>query len=436
MIACFGDRCFPARLLAQTAGPNIDPSVTVSVAGSDLRSDPAELTALLSVYPEGTVGAPTVPGRTFTGYVRSMEPDGEAAWRFEASSMATWEERPSGGISVAAGTPIPEVIWMTGRSAGLPPESVQIHNWRPPLGRIHVVIPVEGVSPQGELQAGPVGMTMDARLAERFAGLGPPVLQAGFVESGFWASVTVEARTMYDAEQRAIAEVQRVISRLALAARYSLTQTPDGTIRPFSRKRLLERIRMTKIAGVERLDSPGKWLRGFSHDTVVEPLDARVLLGIEGDIGVGDERIDEAIAAWRRASAEEDPTTAVVALAEAIEFYVAGVKVERLFGDEQLDAIRSAASVGLAGEQLARVKDIVGLLNEPPFKTRLRQALSQDQVHHNPTEFRLLERFRTLRNKILHGQARVLPGDDELQQALALVNRLLLSRLHRLSGPT
>jgi hypothetical protein len=287
--------------------------------------------------------------------------------------------------------------------------------------------------PRGQVDAGSVALTVDPEVPGRFVGLGLPELYSAFVEPGFWAITVVHATRMYEAEQQGILTVDRVLGRLALAARYSLSETPRGVLRPFRRQRWQEQVRLRQIAGVAGVDRPGKWLRGYAHDYVITPMDAGILEGLEADVGAADDRVDEAISGWRRANTQADPAVAVVALSEAIEFYSAGVQVEHLFSDEERDVIRDAASTGLSGTQLERVQQLAGNLNDAPLSARLRAALDADRVHYSEAEFGLLAKFRGLRRAILHGEARKVPTDDELREALALVNRMIMFRLRRLA---
>lgn len=120
---------------------------------------------------------------------------------------------------------------------------------------------------------------------------------------------------------------------------------------------------------------------------------------------------------------------AVVALAEAIEFYAAGVKIPPLFTRVELDSLRAARPTRLADKKVERIRLMIDRLNDPPATARLRAALVADGVRFSEAEFGLLVVIRGLRNKILHGQERELPSEDDLAQALSLLNRMLLFRL-------
>lgn len=89
----------------------------------------------------------------------------------------------------------------------------------------------------------------------------------------------------------------------------------------------------------------------------------------------------EALSAWRRAAEETDPLAAVVALWEAVEFYASGAKVPKIFPDKAARrSLKRRATEGLEGDQLRRMEDVLGMLNQPPLLVRLKAALEADGV--------------------------------------------------------
>lgn len=140
----------------------------------------------------------------------------------------------------------------------------------------------------------------------------------------------------------------------------------------------------------------------------------------------------EAFSAWRRAAEETDSLAAVVALWECIEFYVSGVSVRDLFTREERRAVLRKATEGLQGEQLEKVRNVIGRLSDAPLMVRLREALGQDSVPYTQEELALLRDLRDLRNDFMHGRSRDLPSEVDLRYAIAIVNRMLVHRVARL----
>ena len=144
-------------------------------------------------------------------------------------------------------------------------------------------------------------------------------------------------------------------------------------------------------------------------------------------------QMKEALLAWRRAMEEEDRLATVMSLWEAIEFYTSGIVVPPLFEKRELRALARRATEGIEDVKRQRIMELVGRINEPPLLTKLRTALSQDQVPYTEEEFELLSKVRRIRNDFVHGRSRSLPSDTDLRLVVAFVNRMLVHRMDRLS---
>jgi hypothetical protein len=132
-----------------------------------------------------------------------------------------------------------------------------------------------------------------------------------------------------------------------------------------------------------------------------------------------------------------EPASAVVALAEALEFYAAGTSVDPLFSKDELALARDAVitSGNWIPQQHARLADVVSHLNDAPFFVRLRAAVLKDGLDLTKGEVDLLHTMRNRRNDLLHGRERVDPDPDEMTAAVALVGRLLTHRIAHLRKP-
>ncbi len=98
----------------------------------------------------------------------------------------------------------------------------------------------------------------------------------------------------------------------------------------------------------------------------------------------------------------------------------------------ELRTIRKNATEGLSNDQERRVEEVLRMLNQAPLMARLRDALEEDGVPYSNEEFNLLRRVRGKRND-LHGRSREVPSESDLRYALAIVNRMLVYRIGRLS---
>lgn len=430
VIVRIGARSFTARLVEIDPNSPGEQSAIVTIPGTDLVADAPDLAAALRIFGSGDRANPT--DQLFSGHVVEAAPDDAGRWRLRAAKLATWQERITGAASFGPNTG-PDILWSLHRSNGVPPAEIPIPpNWDPPRELFAVAVPIEGVEPVGEVRAGPVRITTDKEIGHQFGGFDHPEVRAEFDRTGVLGVVGVTTRRMHDAEQEGLRVIRLVVNRLAIASRFSLARAPSGELRAFRRAQSLERVRLVPVVGVRGTLTGRRWLRGYAYTPVVSPVLGSVIRGLERSIAALDEHMGEAVSAWRRATSTDDPTTAVIALAEACEFYASGVVIPQMFTEPERVAIRDRAIEGLQDARRERVTRLFDRLNDPSFRTRLLAALELDQVPHDKAEVKLLTGMYALRSKILHGSERKLPTDDELRQAIALVNRMIVFRLHRL----
>lgn len=434
--ACFGDNCVRGHITHEAAPDGFRRTIQVHIAADELRSQVPDLMAPMQLWMDPSLGVHEQQRLRYGGYATRLTLADDGCWQLEADNAAPMKETRLGGIK-AKGVPPPDLLYAATRDMGINPDRIRIHAWDPPAERFVVAIPVEGVEAVGELIAGSpdIGITVDTSIPTQLASLADHELHPLFVETGVWAVCSVEGRAMWDAEQAGVRRLERLIGRLALAARYSLAATPTGTLREFRRGRHLTRARLRPIAGVLGLGTGRMWLRGYGHSLDPKEIDRGSLDGLGEIIGKADERVDEAITAWRRAIEARDASLAVVALAEAIEFYAAEMAAPKLFTTAQVKAMKRAVVGVLADElktaQRERIETRIGQLNEPPLAVRLQAAIEADRVPMTAEDFAVLRRIRELRRKVGHGESREFASIDELGRAIAVVNRLLVYRLAR-----
>jgi hypothetical protein len=187
---------------------------------------------------------------------------------------------------------------------------------------------------------------------------------------------------------------------LTTRTHYSGVGLPMGGTRGFRRDWTLARVSRRDVVAAQGVATGRKWLRSpqgiaYRPELVLAEVEDLGLPPLPPNVSP---QMKEAFSSWRRAAEEADPLAAVVALWESVEFYVSGVSVDDLFSKQQRRAVRRAAAEGLEGEQLDRVWEVVGRLNEAPLMVRLREALRQDNVTYTEAEISLLRKLRNLRN--------------------------------------
>ena len=428
-----GDCVIPGGVVSAAYQPGRR-SLVASVLASDLVIASPDFAKNARVW----VSDGTDAQRRFglAGSVVRVVPQGEGTWHIEIAELGQFLETTVGGIGTRNCAPS-EIFWALVRDIGLPADRVNMGGWVPPTEKFIVAIPVEGVEPSADLDAGAIGITRDPKVPERFGRLGPDDLRAAFAEPGLWAVQVVTASRMWDVEQAAVQACERLLGRLAVAAQYTMAVGPGGDLRPYDIVHQRAAPRLRRIAGLQGSTSGRQWLRGYGASLRPTPLDPRVIVGFADFLGTPNTRLDEAIAAWRRAAAEPDSATAAVALSEALEFYAAEARVAPLFTKSEIRSMTKAAQQHLAGsDNVARRQRIelkLGQLNEPPAAMLLRTAIDADQVPCSESDFALLRRVREVRRRVLHGDTREALTPDQLREALSLVNRFLAFRLQRLS---
>lgn len=372
--------------------------------------------------------------RTFTGWVDRLEiVDGIAhVWMRNGYQLEGRFDRlvTGGGITPE------EMAWSIGRMAGFTEDNLHIQGFTRVADRFHVAIPTLGLSFEKEQRFGRVRITQDMsiiRAALEF------VRDADWVEellaNATWAVATVDAGTLYEAEQDGVAFIFATLDRLVVESHYSFASSPDGQLLPFRREDLFTDAQAAQVALIRAATRSGRaWVRTLGELTSRRPLTKRRVELVGPPVGRY-LQFDEAIRAWRRALVTSDRVAAASAISEAIEFYAAGSKPSLAFSGEQIKAFRTAvrsargrdgAPLALTSEQRKRLNDLLGSLNEPSLKQLLRAALSSDGLPHTESEIAAVWRVRTARNNFVHGRSRDEPGEDDLDLARAFVNRLLV----------
>jgi hypothetical protein len=203
-------------------------------------------------------------------------------------------------------------------------------------------------------------------------------------------------------------------------------------VQPFTRQDARSLPQATDLVAVHGLRSGRTWLRVTSEASRAPTLnlDANPHLMRPPLPSVLTMQDRQALLACQRAAAESEPLARVQALWEAIEFYVAGGHLPRLFTREQLSALRSAIPAELNDEQRQRVLTKIGELNHAPLMERLHAVLEAEGIPITDAEIKLLQRLRELRNDVVHGRSIGLPDPEDVRYATSVVSRILIFRMH------
>ena len=157
VVVSIGARRYAARLAAIDPASLGEQIAVVTLAETDLAADPPDFASALRIFGGDDPVSPTI--RLFTGFVLEADRDGVGRWRLKTAKLATWQERTAGPASFdldARG----DILWQLHRSNGVPPGEIPIPrpwNWHPEREIFAVAVPIEGLEPEGEVRAGPVG---------------------------------------------------------------------------------------------------------------------------------------------------------------------------------------------------------------------------------------------------------------------------------------
>lgn len=369
----------------------------------------------------------------FTGFVMAVEPQGGETLITMASGLQTMQEQMLGGLAFG-GVSGPEMMWALFISSGRDPDVIEIEGYEPgPLEVFEVATALDGITVEEPIELGEVRL-LPAGAVSRMAH-GQKDLEERYAGGSAWALVLRTARTLLDAETEGLSAIDSALAWLTTRTRYSGVALPSRlTARRFRRDWTFARVSRRDVAFTKGLSTGRWWLRspqGIAYRPPLSLADVEDLrmLPLHPDPSP---QVREALSAWRRAAEETDPLAAVVALWECIEFYVSGISVHDLFTREERRAILRKATEGLQGEQLGKVRNVIGGLNDAPLMVRLKEGLKQDAVPYTQDELALLRNLRNIRNDFVHGRSRELPSEENLRFAKAIVNRMLVHRVDRL----
>jgi hypothetical protein len=406
------------------------------VTGANVFLDPASLRDVIIDWVNDVCilerqGATLVP--QFTGLVRGvdMESDGLHI-QLTSRKLAIQEQRLGGGGTLNA-TPVENIVSLL-RGGGIPADEMNIAGYTPgPIEAWEVTVPVDGIRLSAATEIATLRLLSGGERPILPLGLGPDAIRDVFNGADVWARAFVTASTTYDAELSGNDEIDLALAWLVARAHYSSALLPDGQLQHYERDRGRSLPTRRDVVLVHGLQTHRYSLR--TPNTTPRPqleLDLHDLSSPQLPATLSPQE-REAIEAWRRAVQEPNSIAQTAALWEAVEFIVAGRTAPQMFSVVELDALRARAVEGLNARQSARLLMVLEQLNGASLFSRLRQAAADDGVPVTEDEWACLSRVRRVRNHFAHG-APELPEVSDLRIARAVVNRLIVHRVHTLSS--
>jgi len=348
-------------------------------------------------------------------------------------------DRPIGGLE-AVGASALDLIYGLVRSAGLPDERISVEGLEQlPTEIFEVAFPLVGLTVEEVTRVGSTSfIPADRGLATIAALKEDSELVKEFVDADAVAICYVTARTMFEAEYRALSIADGSIAWLLVRSRYSGAQLTNGSNQEWHRRSLSMLPQRMEVAAVRGLSTARCWIRRLKDPVARTDMAAADFGAMTPPMT---DRISEtdrqALLACARAIQSRDPVIQVTALWEAIEYYVGDTVAPALFTKTELRAIRRSLPPEIKDEKRKRVEDMIGLLNTPPLIARLRYRLASDGVPISESEVVLLKRLRGVRNNVAHGKVTERVEESDIIYGIAIVVRMLVAAMERrISGIT
>lgn len=373
----------------------------------------------------------------FTGVVDEVIPGPFSTEIKFITTNTILNEIRMGGLGIGGQIHGPEVLWSILRAAGVPENRISVEGFeRRPLEVFEVASAVDGVKLSTAISMGSVRIVPASLVSQLADGLGPDELLERYRDASCWALTLTTATTLFDAESEGLKAIDLALAWLTVRTQYTSATLHKNQPRRYHRSWTRSHVSRRDIVAVRGLATGRRWLRApadLPNRPILQLEDIEDLLSIPLPIKLSQE-LSASISAWRRALDDPSLLSSVVALWESIEFYVAGVYSDELFDKHQRSAIRARALNGLEGAQRERVEHVLAMLNQLPLMARLRLAIKADHVPITEAEIALLARVRKIRNGLVHGRSSEERREEDVKYAIALVNRMLVCRVRRLTG--
>lgn len=368
----------------------------------------------------------------FTGSVTEAIP-AEGRAQLHAMTFPQLTEQQT-GVFATFGAVAPELLYTFTRLGGVPEARLHVQGLDEalPLETVEIVTPVKGVSVDRPFRVGDVRFVPATQIQTLITSFSHVPAAAEFTEAPACAVVLRVAKLLLDAELAGLRDVDAALAWLTVRSRYGLAVMPDGSPQRFERGVAIARPSRGRMVIVRGLNSQRCWLRETTGPETrnligLSDMDRSWTLPGADQLGTADR---QATLACARAATAIDPLQRILALWEAIEFYVQGRKRPRAFAKSDIKRIRRSLPGDLPEPLAVRLDQLLGQINEPSLRMKLRAAIAADGVPITESEVALLNELRDSRNDAVHGRATVVPDPERIDHAVSVVARMLLHRLH------
>lgn len=356
-----------------------------------------------------------------------------------AAGIDVFEETIIQGMAVADVGNL-EMLWSIVRGAGLGEERINIEGFtKGPMEPFEVIVPLDNLELSADIVFTNTEITKDPKIFEIASSTTKDKefdVLSEFGQSGIWIRVIVRAKTLHDAENDGLRNIDIFLARLT--SRIQLSVSRIGAYdSQWNRNNLFGKPVRGDVVLVRGLTTRRRWLRRpFSGNTPKLDLSQFKDLDYPSLTVALPEYLQEALLAWQRSNHANHPLASITAIWDAIEFYSSQIKVAGDFTKSEIRQIRKDAVKSIPQADDAkrnRVADVLGLLNQASLIMKFDLAMKEDGIVLSDEETAVLKNLRQTRNDFVHGNKITMPSDAEMLLARATVNRILVARIHRLA---
>ena len=368
--------------------------------------------------------------RVLTGVIEQVKVNENYATFYLSGGHREISEMRHSGLVFGEGNDLREIIYSWLRSFGLTPDRLNIAGWDSG-GRelFNVICPILNVDMAGSEALGMTTFTSTTPTNLRIPE--DSDFYREFIGAKNWAWTIVEAETLFDAEVMGISKIDLAVCSLRALGfnRYSKFR---GELREYNREQSRAIPQLGNIVYVGSTTSSRNWLRGRSnslHQRALQVSPALATLESTPILrGESDQLLSRSLREWRLAADSDDEFEKASSLSRCIESYSARAQVPTLFDEtSKRNILRAASSTSrLTKEQRLRVEEAFGMLNNAPVLTKFKHALNDDQIELTTLEFKVIRDSRRFRNELEHGAPLSSPKRGALENAIAVMNRVLL----------
>lgn len=419
---------------ADTTFPATQATITTSI--SDLAR--AELLVhITATAPDwwGSLEIESDASRAFSGSVLTAHPESDGIRIHSASGIGMTEVLM--GISSAEDFPPQDVVYAGARAAGFPRERMVIQGLDDlPFEPVEIVSPLQSIEVPSSVVLGRVTLLPPSEGQTALDAFREPAdrIVAGWASASAFALVLCDASLLADAELEALEVIDASLAWLCVRGRFGQARLPDGSLLKFDREAGRAAPRRSGSISVRGLATNRRWLRDpelvarrntldlASSDVLWPPLTQRLSTS---------ERLS--LVSARQAILGLDQAERAAQISNAFEYYAADAAPPPLFDKGELRRLRSELPDWLSENQLRRIREVLGMVNQYSLGQRLRTALQNDGVPLTDNEWAVLQRVRKIRNRVAHGAEPESTEVADLDLALSLLSRALVYRMARVT---